>query len=198
MSWLIAALSLPIWLAYTLLSLPFYLLGYPICYLLAKREAWEVTKIYPLTFQWKAKWAFLWGNANDGVVGPQWWYLEHTDWPAWKRAFMWSAVRNPINNFCLIPWLHPVIDPARVRFVGNSDDPSLKSDVNRKPVEWSFTWQGLYAGVVWRKQLDATHHRQIRLGWKLLPKDRFGVPDGDHRKARCSFATQVHWNRTAD
>lgn len=193
----IALLNVLLWSLYQLLvGIPLWLLGWPICFVLARRSDWEVRDGVAA---WHPRWAWLWGNVNDGVWGPQWWRERNAGWPVWKLAFVWSAWRNPMNNLHLVPYLHPVIDPKRIRFVATSDDPAHPSEWEPKPLglQWSFTWQGIYAGVVVRYQWSQERHTQLRLGWKLLPKDRFGITPEDDRNGGCQFGVQLHvWRKS--
>lgn len=187
----IALLNVVLWILYELLvALPLWVIGFPLCFVLAQRHAWKLLRDGVWT--WRPRWAWLWANDNDGVTGPKWWWIRHDDWPLWRLAFVWSAWRNSVNNLHLVPYLHPVIDPERIQYVANSTDPARNGAIDRKPVEWAFTWQGIYAGFVVRWQINSERHFQFRIGWKLLPKDRLGVPDGDHRKVRCPFGLQLH------
>jgi hypothetical protein len=190
-----------LWLAYILLQIPLWLAGVPICFVLARREAWVLrpSKYFAgrTVTAWRCGWAqAIFGNWEDGVVGPAWWKAQHPDRPDWWLAFVWSAWRNPTNNTRFIPLLNPVIDPARIRYHGNVEDPA-RNGLDRLRIEWSYTWQGIYAGVVFRWQITATHHASVRLGWKLLPRDRHGVAPTDYRSIRCPFGVQLHlWRAT--
>lgn len=44
-------------------------------------------------WKWKAIDA-IWGNAEDGVVGPPWYNPNESAW----KAYLWSAWRNSANN----------------------------------------------------------------------------------------------------
>ena len=194
--------SLVMWPAMLVLSAVLWISGLPVCAWLAYRWNWRLTTSYlhpdRTIAVWRPRWAWVWSNDEDGVTGhPGWQDL----WAGHDRlgAFVWSALRNPSNNLRFVPLLSLVIDPVRVHFVGNHENPPMRISPGNYPpvghVRWSFTWQFPYAGFVYRRQLTATHHFQIRLGWKLLPKDRLGVADDDYRKLRCGFGTQVHWFR---
>ena len=189
-----------LWLLCLAIDLPLWLVGFPICYVLARREAWVLrpSKYFAgrTVTAWGPRWAELWGNWEDGVVGPQWWKQQHPDRPDWWLAFVWSAWRNPTNNLRFVPVLTVKIDPARIRYRGNSDDPA-RNGLDRKSIEWSYTWHGVYSGLAWRWQITASHHASVRIGWKLLPKDRNGVAAEDYRSIRCPFGLQLHlWRRS--
>lgn len=201
MSWLVPAIiSAVLWPLYVAAQVPLWLAGLPICYRLARREAWTLRPSQYFkrdVTAWGPRWAWLWGNEENGITGPDWWHTQNAGKPEWRIAFVWSAWRNPVNNLRFVPLLNPVIVPDRIRFRGNADDPARKSAIGRKRVEWSFTWQGIYAGLVVRWQITATHHAQFRAGWKFIPRDRFGVATDDYRSIRCPFGVQLHlWRKS--
>lgn len=185
-----------LWPLYVSLQIPLWLAGFPLCYLLAKREAWELkpSRYFKprIVAAWTPRWCWLYCNDEDGVVGPAWWHDENAGKSQRWLAFVWSAWRNPTNNLRFLPFVNVVIDPARVQWLGNADDPAHPTEFTPNRILWSFTWQGLYAGLVWRWQVTSTHHIQLRLGWKLLPRDRFGVPAEDFRSVMCPFGVQFH------
>lgn len=193
--------SLVLWPAMLVLSAVLWILGIPVCAWLAYTRNWTFSRSYlhpdRVIAIWP-RWAWLWSNEEDGVTGHPAWQEEYAGRERWG-AFRWSAIRNPSNNLRFVPLLSLVIDPARIQFVGNTDDPNPKYSVDDNPlgIQWAFTWQGLYAGLIWRRQINRDRHSQLRIGWKLLPRDRFGVPEWDHRKRRCGFGTQPHvWRKT--
>lgn len=197
-----AVLSLILWPLYVLVWVPILIAGVPVVYVLARRQAWHErpSKYFPVdVIVWRHAWAAPWQNWTDGVIGPQWYRDKHPDRSDSSSAFHWSALRNPANGFRYIPILHPVIDPKRIYFVGNSNDPTENVDDDGivKRFQWALTWQSVYAGFVFRWQITKTHHFLIRVGWKLLPRDRFGVPATDYRSVRCPFGIQLHvWRRS--
>lgn len=202
MKWLAILCSVILWPLMLVLSGILWILGIPICAMLARSEDWKESTNYlhpdRVIKVWGRKWAWLWSNDEDGVTGHPEWQERYKDSPRWG-AFRWSAIRNPSNNLRFVKGLSFKIDPARVGSVGNSADPAKRMPVDAQPLpgvtKWAFTWQLPYAGVVYRRQLTDTRHFQIRLGWKLLPKDASGVSDDDYRKLSCGFGTQIHWYR---
>lgn len=192
-----------LWLAYLCISLPLTVIGIPICAVLAYTRAWhEVDSPYfsKTVLAWRGGWlTWIFGNLEDGVTGPGWFHAEHQSKSDRWLAFIWSAWRNPTNNLRFVPLLSFVIDPDRIQFVGNADDPADHIDGYEpgQRVQWAYTWQGAYAGLVWRWQITPERHAQIRIGWKLLPRDRFGLPDWDFRRVRCPFGIQFHpWRKS--
>lgn len=216
---MIVVVHVAVWLLRMLAVLPLWLAGFPICYVLARRQAWEPRKsrFYAnpdgsqrILAQWRPRWAYVWGNEEDGVAGPRW-FMQGA--PAWKRAFVWSAWRNPTNNLRFVYPFGIVIQPSRVRFRGNVID-SPGDDERREGVarfRWSYAWQGAFSGL-WVKapisfpQIQALGHwwqfwlwrvdwRQevlnFRIGYKILPKDARGVPDYDYRAPGAGFGLQL-------
>jgi hypothetical protein len=193
--------SIVLWPLYMAVQVPLWLLGFPVCYFLSRSAAWvyRPSRYFDrFVHAWRPDWAHIWGNEEDGVTGPDWWADKNPNWSIEKRAFVWSAWRNSVNNLRFVS-VNPVIAPARVRFVGNSDDPTeiVDGDGAVKRWQWSFTWQLCYAGLALRWQVTKAHHASARIGWKLLPRDRFGVPDWDYRRIRCPFGVQLHlWRKS--
>lgn len=191
--------SVILWPFMVILGLILYILGLPICALFAYSEDWieSTNYLHPdrVIKVWRTDWAWLWSNEEDGVTGHPGFQEKYVKWPRWG-AFVWSALRNPSNNLRFVKGLSLKIEPRLVQYVGNDLDPPKRLPLNEQPpkgnVRWSFTWQGPYAGWVYRKQLTADRHFQIRLGWKLLPKDMYGVSDDDYRELKCGFGTQLH------
>lgn len=195
---LLLPVHLAAWVLRILAVLPLWLLGLPICYVLARREAWSVQpsrlfrdahgpKRLP---QWNPRWAFPWSNDEDGITGNAMWTSDHMHWPQWKRAFVWSAWRNPVNNLRLI-WPFGIrIVPERVRTRSNclnSPDEDWRGD----RVLWAYTWQGAFAGL-WIRWPYRGGHGQLRIGWKLIPRDaRMAPPETDHRSVACGFGLQL-------
>lgn len=136
---------------------------------------------------------WLWGNEEDGVLGPEWYAAAHPKWGPKFRGWMWSAIRNPVNNDRFIAPIGVRIDPTRVRSVGNckaspQDDEAAEGVMRFR---WSYTVQGAYSGLWVRYPLNNGKYINFRIGWKLLPKDKEGVPDYDYRKPGCGFGLQL-------
>lgn len=185
--------SLILWPIMWALSAVLWVIGIPVCAWLAYTRNWSPTYSYlhpeRTIYTWPA-WAWIWSNDEDGVKGSKEWQETHSE--RWG-AFLWTAIRNPSNNLRFVPFLNPIIDAKRIGYWGNVDDPNPRYSIEDNPLGllWAFTWQLPFAGLIVRYQW-ATRHCQIRLGWKLLPRDKFGVPDWDYRKNRCGFGTQLH------
>lgn len=204
-------IDLLLWAAYLVVLVPLWILGIPICYILARKRAW-VERDSPYfkdaagnprkLLQWKPAWGWLYGNLEDSIAGPQWWKDRIEGVDLRKEAFLWSAWRNPVNNLRFLPFINPVPDPKRVRWVGNSIDPHVDLAIRRTEVLnmkspiWCYARQGIYAGfwMIW--PWSATRHFRFRIGWKILGKDAVrGIVD-DYRRFYFPFAFQLTpWRR---
>lgn len=60
------------------------------------------------------RWLWLWGNDEDGYQ-PDWYAAAHPQWSAWRRMYIWAAIRNSVNNLRFVRALHPPPNPARYR-----------------------------------------------------------------------------------
>lgn len=74
-----------LFIAIQVIALILAVLGIPICATLA------ASGVIP----WP-RWAWLWNNQVDGIYGPG---NPHTRW----QAFLWTALRNPVNNLRFVP-----------------------------------------------------------------------------------------------
>jgi hypothetical protein len=210
--------SLPLWLAYSLVALALDILGLVWMLPACACHAWCVrgSLVYKskpgeggaarvgqplmrLVTAWRGGWlTWLWGNEEDGVTGPHWWwnrtchgYARHNApwWVSAWSAYRWSALRNPSNNMRFVPVINPVIDPARVRsWEWRKPYPMTIAKVPRL-VEAIYTWQGPYAGIRCHIEFRGGLYR-FWWGWKLKPEDAQGVSPTDMRAPRCGFATQ--------
>lgn len=178
-AWLLAAI------AYLIPSTVLFVLGVPICLYLSIMgdvEVRESTKFPGRTITtWRPKWAWLWGNEEDGVCPD--YYLPTRS--LWLRRFSWSAVRNSVNNLRFVWPFGFKPDSAKIKFIGDSlSDPQVAPPEGTS--RWSLTWQGPYAGFLWMRNAKKLH--QVWIGWKLLPKDVNGIPSTDSRSVAVSFA----------
>lgn len=180
-------LSLPLWLAYTALEVVLDVIGLFVIGGLALTQSVTArrSKFWPrLVVTWKGGWlTWLWGNEEDGVVGPTWWTQLNPNRGGRWLAFHWSALRNPVNNLRFVPGINPVIEPKRIKFIDWVSEPG------KPDVIVVYTWQGIYSGLLILFPFRGGTFR-FWLGWKLKPEDRSGVADTDMRKPRCGFAIQ--------
>lgn len=182
--------SIATWALYLAVFVPLALLGLILVPILAAARQYEDAyspKFHRTVLQWKPRWAFLWGNLEDGIDGLRggdiaqtWWYEKTAGASDWWRIVRWAAVRNPVGNIRFVPYLHPTIQPRRIRFIGDAQEPQ------RGEAGWFYIWHGIYSGL--RIQ---TRERRFWLGWKLRPQDRNGVSTDDPRFHGCDFAIQL-------
>lgn len=57
------------------------------------------------------RWAWIWANDEDGVEGPPWFNPTHSRW----KAFVWSALRNPVSNLRFVRGVSKVGRPLFYR-----------------------------------------------------------------------------------
>lgn len=190
----VAFISPVLWLTRLALLLVFAIPGVPVIYVLARRRVARVRfaaqfgrdlLLFPRAF-------CLYNNVEDGVDGlrggdpaQQWWADRTAGWPDWRRIWIWSALRNPVDGLRLLPLINPKIDPARIRYVGSMDREPQDGEI-----AWYFAWQGLYSCIRWEFEFRG-HFYRLWLGWKLKPEDRHGLQPGDARAIRCDFAAQA-------
>lgn len=75
------------------------IVGVPICAALALVKLSALGALRPPAPQlWHwPRWAWIWDNDEDGV-DPDWYRAAHPTWSPPFREFMWTAIRNPVNN----------------------------------------------------------------------------------------------------
>ena len=92
------------------IALALAIIGVPVVGVLAYFRLWIGMYVYGMHVhsEWRGgRWTWLWGNDEDGVVGPDWYNPLASRW----LAFKWSALRNPVNNLRFLvawrggPWL---------------------------------------------------------------------------------------------
>ena len=186
--------ALPLWIAYSAVSLSLWMIGVPLVFALSRARAWRAvrSRVYADQRQilaWRGGWlTWIWGNEEDGVCGAEWYRALHADWNDRRQALMWSAFRNPTNNLRFVPGINPRIVASRVHYRG-SYDPDGDAVVSGRPA-YALTWQRLFAGFYAVVPFRGSLYR-FWWGWKLRPRDRAGIAPGDYRYPRCGFATQL-------
>ena len=74
--------------------------GIPICAVLAWGKFSKENRITGL-WHWP-RWAWLWDNDEDGVY-PHWYVVLNPQWSVARVEFMWTALRNSVNNLRFVP-----------------------------------------------------------------------------------------------
>lgn len=85
-------------------SLVLAILGLPICAFLAFRGKFNTGNNFDDTqhIQSFPTWAWLWSNDEDGVY-PFWYAKINPTWSVGRTVFVWTALRNPVNNLRFVP-----------------------------------------------------------------------------------------------
>jgi hypothetical protein len=89
-----------------------FIVGVPVCalyaYLLPNRRTKSRTTGLPImSFP---KWAWVWSNDEDGVY-PPWYHRVNPSWSYSRTIFVWTALRNPVNNLRYVPGVSKVGRP---------------------------------------------------------------------------------------
>jgi hypothetical protein len=107
------------WLVYQLVNIPLMALGVPIVAVLAATRSYKMRFSRNPLFKgvlvtaWKFEpLTLVWGNDEDGVL-PYGQFMLDRD--SRLRAFVWCAIRNPVNNLRLLPLASGVL-PEDARF----------------------------------------------------------------------------------
>uniref|UniRef100_A0AAU6VYM5 Uncharacterized protein n=2 Tax=unclassified bacterial viruses TaxID=12333 RepID=A0AAU6VYM5_9VIRU len=119
------------------------------------------------------KWAWLWGNDYDGLLGDgRNWWAENTPYgwsvDSYKAMWWWAAIRNPVNNKRLTSWGQAPIIGSEITYSGQytvEDKPGMGG--------WQFVtaeqngkkWYGFYLVHEWNTERALV----IRFGYKIKP-----------------------------
>lgn len=182
-----------LWVPYILLTFPLWIMGlFIVAFLLATGQYHtRPSRVYKgrKVTTWKPRWAWLWGQEEDGVFGPD---SYRKGQPQWLRAYVWAAIRNPVNNERFTPPLGFVVDPSKIKVYGNTVSSPYDDEAAEQVMRfrWSYVTHGWYSGL-WIRIPVGKKHINFRIGWKLLPRDKEGVPDYDYRKPGVGFGLQL-------
>lgn len=159
---------IPVWILVFLISFPFHLLGLIIIPLACIFKAYKKVDdnlekpadgaIY--IFTWWFMWP--WNNTHDGIACRNYYessferygYLDMI-----ITVFVWSALRNPINN--LEKLLSPKYDFEKLRCIG-----SVSFGYKRLIPCWYLIWQGPFGGF-YKSFMIKGVHRYVLVGYKL-------------------------------
>lgn len=119
------------------------------------------------------RWAWLWGNDFDGMLGDKrGWWADNTPfgWPvdSFAAMYWWAAIRNPANNMRLLSWFSAPIVGSVIGYRGQytvEDKPGMGG--------WQFVWAeqegarwyGFYLVHEW----SITRALVVRAGFKIKP-----------------------------
>lgn len=186
--------SIPLWATYSAVALVLWIVGAAVIPVMAWCQWWDLRPSFAYADRrpvmcWRSRIVDrVWGNAEDGVTGADWYRALHSDWSTRRCALNWSAFRNPTNNMRFWPLVNPVIVPHRVHYLGAFDAEQQARDTGA--FAFTLTWQGAFAGLRLIVPMRGELYR-VWWGYKLRPSDRGGVDPHDYRFPRCGFATQV-------
>lgn len=169
--------------------------------------------------QFRPSWAALWLNPEDHCDGPALpttspstnrWIARTAGWPYWRRAFSWSALRNPVAGERML-WRPTSANGLEVdQWRGNcwhvhetwkeiaedQDATNLYFDPIGDRYLWHFARVGLRSGLWVRRVVDMDRYSkgydEIRLGFKVLP-----LPYR-HAERWAGLGLQYHRVRNAD
>jgi hypothetical protein len=167
------ALALTQWTALLLLRLVLIIVGLPIVAVALpfRRNTTSVSDQRPIVVL--PSWAWLWSNDYDGVLGDKrgWWDANAPFGLGANHLFsmwVWTAVRNPVNNLRLIPGVSCPVNECHISHAG-------QRTVEDKPGQggWQFVtaarrssrWYGFYAVYQW----SDTRAFVVRIGYKIKP-----------------------------
>lgn len=175
------AVSAPLWLGfYFLIDLPLFVLGLPLTYILSKTESWHTrdSQFYPSRPipVWNQRWAWLWGNEEDGVIGAQFWKDRNPTWSDSKLAFRWSGIRNNVNNLRYVPGLSLRVNPSKIKFLDYG--------------KFTLTTHGFYSNLSYTGLKT-----WWQIGWKVHKEDASlpgtELPKTDMRYPGCGFGLRL-------
>lgn len=138
----------------------------------------------------KPKWGWLWawGNDEDGYLGEpsgKWSAnVEGNERTKWNM-YLWSAVRNPANNFSrYTSWYGCPVMECDVEYEGTyylNDNDANATGTQFVVATHKITGRKYYAfRIVWKyPYLDRVFH--VRLGYKLKPSHATDIQDEDDK-----------------
>lgn len=142
------------------------------------------TKVWPwVKYSWRYKqyyngfpdWAYLWANEGDGVLGPPEYTARYPNWSEFRRAWTWTANRNPANNLRFIRGYSLNIDPDRVRFIGSLGPEPLQYDTPQPFALLTWHSGSPHAGILcyYRSPIN-NRLTKFLFGYKIYAKDKYG------------------------
>ncbi len=171
---------------YAIVDFPLFLLGLVLVPLATTCGAY--TRDGSARWTWPIMWPYQ--NVEDGIDGQgigivggtpaqREWIAATNGWSNFRRVFVWSALRNSVNNLRSVPGLSPIFDPPRIKSIvsppwtiHNPAPPKWPTALSEPggPGAWAVCWQGPYVGLT-RQFGD----RIVRIGYDLRPGDQNGV-----------------------
>ncbi len=103
---------IPLFILIQIAAMILALIGLPICAVLAYGN-FSHDYAHTGKFHWP-QWAWLWDNDEDGTF-PEWYHTTHPEWSLARTEFMWTALRNSVNNFRFVPGVSKKGRPMWIR-----------------------------------------------------------------------------------
>lgn len=219
MNWFMLPLYILAWILRILVEVPLWIIGFILVPLFTVLKLYEErdskyftdkkTGLPRRILAWKGGWlTWLWGNEEDGIDGKHYMGVGFgLDKPFFKRVFQWSAARNAVGNFRFVPFFNPRITPSKIKYESNCRHPITAlanywkaggDGTGDRPVFWSFTTQGIYAGLALKIPTSKTTAHRFMIGWKIYPEDADIDPKAFINTSRypyCGFGLQFTLNR---
>jgi len=181
------------WALYLAVTLPLWLLGWVVVpvLLLLKKVEWRQSKKWTYgVAAWTPKFAYLWGNEENGVFGysgtpgqQKFWTTRTALWSPLKIAVAWSANRNPTNN---LRFIKPFgFDPNGTQRQAGRRDEWGSAWTAYDPNSWFFVRSGLYTAFYF-----ARWGLKFRIGWNIEPRDCYFPVEG-YRAKGAGFKLQL-------
>jgi len=151
-----------------------------------------------VVLSWTPRWAFPWGNEEDGIDGlpmvnwtlmdrQSWWDQKTQRWSEWRTIVVWAAFRNGASNLRFTKWWGLVIDPRKVKVHFHQ----IRFPFERVLEHW-FVSQG------WRSNYMAEYRGwRFWIGWAIKPYDADNnvfvsrLPQTDTRHPGVGFKLQL-------
>lgn len=167
-------LAVPGWLAYIVLSIPPIVAGLVLVPILAACNAVETvdSSAYPgrKVLAFKPRWAWLWGNLEDGVDGAAngfWPAQKPGSWAQRRQIIRWSAWRNSVGNARWTALYGVTVDPARVSVYPPLVDWAARPNVKEGPYIARQGWRFELKFCWTPKDPDWQKRRYCWIGWRL-------------------------------
>ena len=163
---------IPVWIMVFVITIPFYLLGLLLIPLACVLKAYKKTSDNldkpddGATYHFTSKIMWPWDNStSDGIACRNYYqssFVKYGYLDMIVTAFVWSALRNPINNISKL--LSPKYNFKTLSSIGSREGYGYK--LNRPC--WYLVWQGIFGGVYASFNINGKH-KFIMAGYKLRP-----------------------------
>lgn len=119
------------------------------------------------------RWAWLWGNDFDGLLGDKrGWWAENTPFgwavDSFATMYWWAAIRNPANNMRFLDAFSAPVIGSKISYYGRytvEDKPGMGGWQFVTAEQGARRWYGFYLVHEWGKSRAFA----VRLGFKIKP-----------------------------